>query len=347
MIFNQDVRGIALTLVAGAAGSALFHALNLPAPWLTGSLITITILALAGAPLFLPQWLRHLVFLLLGISIGSAFTPETLAGMLKWPLSLMGLGIAVLLVIAACFAYLTQKPKWDRETAFYAAVPGALSYVLAMAMRSTADIRLVTLAQMLRLSILLAILPTLITVSMPVPELPAPVFSSYWAMGGQFVLALLIGYMLERIEFPAAMLMGGMLSGAIFHLSGGAAGQIPLAVLIPAQIVLGCFIGLRFLGTDLDLLKRAIRPCMISFVIAVAVSSAVAFAVALGLHLPAAQLIVAFAPGGIEAMTILAFVLGLDPAFVGAHQLARFLGLSLLLPLVARLYLRRAPKGSG
>lgn len=342
MIFTRDVLGIALTLIAGAAGSALFYALNLPAPWLTGSLITITILALSGAPLFLPQWLRDVVFLLLGITIGSAFTPETVAGMLKWPLSLLGLGIAVLLVIAACFAYLTQKAKWERETAFYASVPGALSYVLAMAMRSTADIRLVTLAQMMRLSILLAILPALITVSMPVPQLPDPVFSSYWAMSAQILLGGLLGYVLERVGFPAAMLMGGIVSAAIFHLSGGAAGQIPLAVLIPSQIVLGCFIGLRFLGTDLNLLKQAIRPCMISFIIAVAVSSAVSLAVAYGLELPAAQLIVAFAPGGIEAMTILAFVLGLDPAFVGAHQLARFLGLSLLLPLVAKLYLRRA-----
>ena len=48
----------------------------------------------------------------------------------------------------------------------------------------------------------------------------------------------------------------------------------------------------------------------------------------------------AFAPGGIEAMTILAFVLGLDPAFVATHQLARFLGISLLLPVIAKFYLK-------
>ena len=47
----------------------------------------------------------------------------------------------------------------------------------------------------------------------------------------------------------------------------------------------------------------------------------------------------AFAPGGIEAMTILAFVLGLDPAFVATHQLARFLGISLL-PVIAKFYLK-------
>jgi uncharacterized membrane protein AbrB (regulator of aidB expression) len=35
-------------------------------------------------------------------------------------------------------------------------------------------------------------------------------------------------------------------------------------------------------------------------------------------------------------MTMMAFALGLDPLFVGAHHLARFFLISLALPLVAR-----------
>ncbi len=42
-----------------------------------------------------------------------------------------------------------------------------------------------------------------------------------------------------------------------------------------------------------------------------------------------------FAPGGLEAMTTMAFALGLDPLFVGAHHLARFLPISLTLPFAA------------
>ena len=33
-------------------------------------------------------------------------------------------------------------------------------------------------------------------------------------------------------------------------------------------------------------------------------------------------------------MTIMAFSLNLDPAYVGAHQMARYLGLALLMPMV-------------
>ena len=54
---------------------------------------------------------------------------------------------------------------------------------------------------------------------------------------------------------------------------------------------------------------------------------------------------IAFAPGGLEAMTLLAFSLGLDPLYVGSHHLARFILISLSLPFVLRLVLGPAPKG--
>jgi len=52
------------------------------------------------------------------------------------------------------------------------------------------------------------------------------------------------------------------------------------------------------------------------------------------------------APGGLEAMMILSFLLGLDPAYIGAHQFARFLGIAVLLPLMARRYLPPADRAA-
>ena len=40
-------------------------------------------------------------------------------------------------------------------------------------------------------------------------------------------------------------------------------------------------------------------------------------------------------------MTIMAFSLNLDPAYVGAHQMARYIGLALLMPAVTADVLRR------
>ena len=57
-----------------------------------------------------------------------------------------------------------------------------------------------------------------------------------------------------------------------------------------------------------------------------------ALAVATLLSLRLADVVMAYAPGAIEAMTIIAFALHLDPVFVGVHHLARFTFMSLVLP---------------
>ena len=44
---------------------------------------------------------------------------------------------------------------------------------------------------------------------------------------------------------------------------------------------------------------------------------------------------------GLDAMTIMAFSLNLDPAYVGAHQMARYIGLALLMPAATAYVLRR------
>jgi hypothetical protein len=61
----------------------------------------------------------------------------------------------------------------------------------------------------------------------------------------------------------------------------------------------------------------------------------------LSLHI--GDVILAYAPGSIDAMMILALALHLDPVFVGALQLSRFLLVSFLVPFLAH-RIRKLPK---
>jgi len=334
-----------LTVAAGTAGGALAAALNLPAGWLVGSMIVCAALVLGGVPIFMPNAVRQVIFVLLGVSMGSAFTPETVATMFKWPASFLGLAVAVFGVMAAGVAYLHGVARWSKATAFFASVPGAMSYVLAVALRSDADTRLVVVAQMLRLMVLMALLPIVVRTTMPF-ELPvraaasSPVFGVMAGLGIEIACGFALGFLMEWLRIPGGLMVGGMIAGAAIHVSGTVSGVMPQAILIPSQVLLGAFIGLRFSGTNIGELRDAVMPSLVSFAIAIAVAAGTAFVVARGLGLPLGQVLVAFAPGGLEAMTIMAFVLGLDPAYVGVHQLVRFLGLSLLLPFIARAYLK-------
>jgi uncharacterized membrane protein AbrB (regulator of aidB expression) len=72
------------------------------------------------------------------------------------------------------------------------------------------------------------------------------------------------------------------------------------------------------------------------FAVALAVSVAGALATSAVSDVSFTHVLVAFAPGGLEAMTIMAFALNLDPAYVGSMQIARYIGISLILPLWAK-----------
>ena len=77
-----------------------------------------------------------------------------------------------------------------------------------------------------------------------------------------------------------------------------------------------------------------------TFFVAVGISGLFAVLAGLALSLPFAQTLLAFSPGGLEAMTLLAFALGIDPLYVGAHHLARFLLISFTLPFALKFWMR-------
>src|SRR5215208_6815198 len=68
------------------------------------------------------------------------------------------------------------------------------------------------------------------------------------------------------------------------------------------------------------------RADPLAFLLGTAVAALFAGASASFARVPMADALVAFAPGGLEAMMVLAVVLGLDPLYVVVHHLARLLG---------------------
>jgi uncharacterized membrane protein AbrB (regulator of aidB expression) len=51
---------------------------------------------------------------------------------------------------------------------------------------------------------------------------------------------------------------------------------------------------------------------------------------------PIANIVIAFAPGAQDTMMVLALALHLDPVYVGAHHLARFLVVTFAIAVAAR-----------
>jgi uncharacterized membrane protein AbrB (regulator of aidB expression) len=86
----------------------------------------------------------------------------------------------------------------------------------------------------------------------------------------------------------------------------------------------------------LRLFARFIGAAFGSFTVAVAIAAAFGAAVIKIMALPVAEVMIAFAPGSVDAMMLLALALHLDPVFVGAHHVVRIFFVALATPFMVR-----------
>lgn len=321
-------------LVAGAAGAAVFAAIGFPGAWLAGPMVGVAVLVAFGKPARIPDWLRAPALILVGMSIGAALTPQTLSDVSKWPVSLSMLWVNVALIMVATSWYFRVRHGWRADTAFFAGLPGALSTTFVLAERSGADLPTVLLAQSIRLFALIAVLPLLISAGGGVTATPVADAAGATDLAIMGVAAVLMGVLFARIGVPAGYLVGALVASGGLHITGLVTGRVPEPMMIPGFIVLGAFVGASFTKTRWATLKAHAGAGLMGFLVAFIVSLASSSAVAAITGLPLGQVLLAYAPGGQEAMAILAFALDLDPAFVGTHQIIRFVGMSLVVPLL-------------
>ena len=346
---RPDLRTIGwllLTMTIATAGGALFAALGLPAPWLTGSMVAIVAAAMADLPVGLPPRLRDVAFLLLGISMGSSATPESVTQMQAWPGSLALLALSVVATLLVAAIYLEKVHGWDRVTARCASIPGAFAAVVVIASGSSADLPRVVLAQSIRIFTLVALMPSILTltngstgVSSPTPVAAT---SSIPEVIATLIASGVVAVAMARLRVPAGVLLGAMIASALLHVTGWVHGRFPPLLVIAGFVATGVVIGSRFRGTSLVTLRRTIPGALGSVLLALAVSAAIAAVGTKLLGLPFGQLWLAYAPGGVEAMAAMALALHLEPAFVGAHHVLRILGLNLVSPIWLR---RRGASG--
>lgn len=328
-----------VTLALATAGGGAFAALHLPAPWMSGALVAVTLWVLAGRPAVVPAPLRILTYVVLGASMGGALTPQSLAQASAWPLSMGFLALNVAAVVAACVFYFRRVAGWDLASALYASTPGALSAVMALAESTSADLRKVAFSQGLRLFLLVVGLPNLLNVIGLDAAAPPAAVAAEPMVGLAELLAAsaILGLLFDRLHVPGGLLLGAMAASAALHISGLSTAHIPAVLMIPAYVVLGASVGVRFAGTRMDTLKANIIASLGGFAVAMVISAAFSILAALATGEDTGKMLTAFAPGALETMTALGFALGYDPAFMSAHHLFRFVGLSVALPFASHL----------
>ena len=333
---------LALGIVCGWIASRL----GVPLPWMLGPMLGCGAASLAGAPLRSPMRLRPIVVPVIGVMLGSGFHPDLFDHVAAWTGTLLLLPPFLLLAGASSYVVFRRMGAYDPATAFYSAAPGGLNEMVLMGEEAGGDGNRIALAHSMRIFVVISAIALVF----------ALFFGARSAGNAQVVgfgdltpveLALLLGCAVfgaiagERLRLPAAGLFGPMLASAVVHFTGVVSLPPPTLVVIAAQVVIGTILGCRFVGARLADTGRDMLLCVIATVAMLLVTFVFSVLVTWATGTATSQAALAFSPGGLAEMSLLALAMGEDVAYVATLHMVRIVIVLVTIPLVARLLAQR------
>ncbi len=337
------------TLGLALAGGIAFTLLGLPAGLISGAVLAVAAAALLGRPVRVPLALARVCYVVVGTLLGAVVTPETLRGVATWPFSIALLMLASVGMMLATMSYLRVVHRWDSLSALLGASPGSMAQVIALSTELGGDLRAIAIVQTVRVLLLVVGLPNGLALFGPAaPSIPVVTRgpADFAALGEMLVLVTVAaGFAMAfvRLRFPGGLLFGAMAGSGLLHGSGLVHAVLPWWLGSAAVIALGALVGSRFANTSLRMLVGYLGAAFGSFAVSMAVATGFILIVARLFPFPIANIVIAFAPGAQDTMMVLALALHLDPVYVGAHHVARFLVVTVSVAVAARRIARRKP----
>jgi membrane AbrB-like protein len=330
----NKVKPYVVALAIGGGGGVLALSAGLPAAALIGSTLAVAVAAALRIPLAVQPRLRDLAFVVIGISLGAGVEAEALDQIGAWSLSLVLLVACLGTTLLIGTLLLQQLFGMDRSTAILAASPGTMSNAIALSLDGRGDATAILILQVIRLLALVTVVPPVAMLidadSGFAPAAPMDLLPLAVLVGA----ALALGLWGTRLGIPAACLLFGMILSAWAHVVGLANGPTPVWVVNASFVVTGTVLGARLTAVTATQLLQMSKAGLLLVVSAVAVSLGFAALTHILTGLPLAQIWIAFAPGGVEAMAAIGLALGYDPAYVAIHHFARILALVVMIPLI-------------
>lgn len=342
-----NAAGQALTLAVGALGAGLFLWLNVPGGSMSGSVVAVTLLSAFGAATGLGRPLQVFGLGAIGVAIGSVVGPDTFNNMSSYPATMALMAACVVCMTLASAAVWTFLMGWPASMAMLASVPGSMGYIVSVSMSMGADAAKVAVVQMSRVIFLVTILPWIIVWEQGDARavLPPQIYDAPLTVGWVLAGGVAAGLLFTRFAIPGGLILGAMIFSGSVHYAGLASGRAPTWLMDVGQVVLGAWVGSRFVDFDWSLFLRILMGAVLAVGAALAVSVGFAAVASTYLGVSFGAALIGYSPGGQEAMVALALVLAVDPIFVATHHLGRYFLINLSLPFIVA-WMRRHERAS-
>ena len=334
-------QGIGLSV--GLVGALIASQVGLPLPWMLGSMLAVTLAALARAPVAPPIGLRRLMVPVLGVLLGSGFSPSVVGQLGEWLVTLAILPLFALLAFAGSFFFYRRIGAYDRVTAYFSAAPGGLNDMMIIGAEAGGDEKRIALAHASRIFIVVTFVAFFYNFALSVEtsgdarpyvqfsDVPIPDLGLLTACA---IVGALVG---PKLGLPAPQILGPMILSALVHLTGLTDAPPPSLAVNAAQLVMGTVVGSRFAGTPAIEILRDLLLALGSSSLMLVVALGTAVAVATLTPVTLDQSFLAFSPGGLPEMSLLALAMGADVAYVATIHIVRITLVISLAPIAFRI----------
>ncbi len=341
-------RPLGTAIGVGAIGGFVFSQLGLPLAWMLGAMVATTVASLAGVRMNVPNRFRTLFVAILGIMLGSAFTPEIIDQAAQWAGALAVQAAYVTFATGLSYTVYLRVGGYDRVTAYFSSTPGGISEMVLLGESLGGDIRTMSLNHAVRVLIVMGVIPIYfrLVAGASIPSAPATGAISDLALVDFLILAAcgVVGYMVAaRLRLPAYAIMGPLLLSAAIHLTGLTASSVPSPIAASAQLVVGAALGSRFASISLGQMGRVAWLAAITSIILIGSAVGMATLASQIFDITPSTLFLALAPGGLAEMSLIALALGVDTAFVTIMHFLRVVLVVVLAPYAFRILPGRPP----
>jgi membrane AbrB-like protein len=336
----RRLREIALGLMLGAAGGAAAEWFGVPLAWMLGALFVTMTARIAGAPIDVPIWVRAIFLILIGLFLGENFEGVDAAEFLQWPISIFAAMLYVPVAAASAFLFYRYVAGERAPTALCSAIPGGLIAVVVISSALGADERRVALAQSLRIAIVVCMAPVVAFGLLGYPAPSEATFEKHALIHLDDLAVLLAAafaamWGLKRLGVPIPYMIGPLLASGGLRLMGLVEGVLPHQLIEVSLVVTGSSIGTRFRDISFGRLLRYGTVTLGGTSVLMGVSALFAAVVAPLVGQDYLPVLLAYAPGGVAEMSLIALAIDANPGFVAIHHVVRILFVMVVVPLTA------------
>ncbi|WP_127556717.1 AbrB family transcriptional regulator [Saccharospirillum alexandrii] len=329
------------TLFIALCFACLFSYFHIPFPWLLGPISGVGLCAVLGVKVYIPRKLSLSARFMMGVVVGSSITGDALEDLINWKVSIVVLLLTGLVTTLAGTFYYKKIAHFSWVEAIGSAFPGGLGTIPPFTVIVGGKVEHVLLPHLLRVVTLLTLIPILYTEYAVIEGVFEPEPNLEQNDGIGFLIAILISLIAVwigiRVRIPMPEFTASLIACALMS-SMGLSISVPSTILAAVFVVIGTYSGTRFSTISFRKMRQVIVYASGGLVIMTGLSAGGAYIIAYFTQIPLPVAFLAMVPGGVAEMSVLATVLGVNPAYVSVHQALRNVLINLIAPLLLQKY---------